>query len=1264
MADFRLGRLKFNWRGNWTASTAYVIDDIVKFGANSYVCIKNHTSTSNEQQWYSADLPLNWSLHTEGVRNRGAFVPDTFYKVNDIFKSANTQYIVGYAFTASSFDPVGYGTYVSVFATGLLGEGAYNSGQSYQPGDVVSYNGNSYVAITTAIADDIPAENLGTIWDIIAQGVNPVGIVTWSPTTQYAQGDLIQIGGDTFRYKIGVGYTNINPIVDTAAGGGGAGLGTAWSLFNTGLKFVGTYSSQTTYYRGHVVEYSSSAYVGVGTVAILNVTPGSDPNRWSALALGDSNALLTTKGDMLIRDASAPARLGIGFTYQSLGVGTDLVPQWMTIGDATRIYYVDPELGSDTFNGSTPDMAFRSLKYACENASAVTNITGFDYTKETGVSTITAPSHGILYPNILVQLKDIEFECLSGGRAFDIQTFVYSHTAGVATVNLVYPDADAGNPNLFAGQIVRLRNLQFTCPGGSGITTTIFPDGSSNYGFNFPILSVNGPDEFVIDVGVSTIPHTWVSGGTAFVGFDTTIFPDDVTKSYFRVDTILDNDTFVVTAGISTIDHEYVSGGKVVNLSPAVIKLSASEFAEQLPITVHPFTSIVGSTLRSSKVRPADGLSPDGITPNKRQKMFKLSDATTIQGINVSGLVGFAYNESSPFELDKTTVRTGVGTTACGIFFNFNEKSPILNKSPYVKDCTSFSDPANDGTGHGGGVGVFLDGSLHNEGFKTMVFDAYTNVNSDGAGFILDRDTGAEIVSCFTYYCRWGYYSGGGSRIRSVGGNNSYGDYGVIASGFSTSEVAITGRVFGDRIDIQYPASLGGTIAVGDTFIGQTTKARGWIINDQRTSDRFYIKYEDGYGNPATGIGTTALAPGEIVDTIGVGYTGVFAVQANADAAYKGQRGAILEVDDLSAEPTVGAAIGFTTTGIGTDANYYIINNVTGFTTNYTLRSSVSGVTTYFNRATLRLSPAKGPGSPDTRGLFAGADNQTGGGSRIEIRSKFSNARLTGHDFLSVGVGNKVETNYPNVNEALVAQGNETSTFGPGKVFYVSTDQGGNFRVGDFFSVNQLTGAATLDATAFNLSGLSELRLGSLGGQVGEAINEFSSDETMAGDSNTAVPTEKALVGYLKRDNMGTDAMVPPKGTTAQRPTGANRKTGNLRYNTDLNAFETWNGTAWVPVGGLSQKEVSSNYNAGSFEHLWINTTSAAVTVTLPATPNKGDLIRFMDVANTFDTNNLTINRNGNPIGGLAENMTVNTEGAAFDLIFYDNTRGWRIFTV
>ena len=49
MADFKLGRLKYKRKGDWAGSTAYVIDDIVKFGGNSYVCTTNHTSAANEK---------------------------------------------------------------------------------------------------------------------------------------------------------------------------------------------------------------------------------------------------------------------------------------------------------------------------------------------------------------------------------------------------------------------------------------------------------------------------------------------------------------------------------------------------------------------------------------------------------------------------------------------------------------------------------------------------------------------------------------------------------------------------------------------------------------------------------------------------------------------------------------------------------------------------------------------------------------------------------------------------------------------------------------------------------------------------------------------------------------------------------------------------------------------------------------------------------------------------------------------------------------
>jgi hypothetical protein len=136
-------------------------------------------------------------------------------------------------------------------------------------------------------------------------------------------------------------------------------------------------------------------------------------------------------------------------------------------------------------------------------------------------------------------------------------------------------------------------------------------------------------------------------------------------------------------------------------------------------------------------------------------------------------------------------------------------------------------------------------------------------------------------------------------------------------------------------------------------------------------------------------------------------------------------------------------------------------------------------------------------------------------GQAVKIRYKYSQARLTGHDFLNIGFGNKTETNYPGTPSYAIKQGNEVIERDTGRVYFVSTDQSGNFRVGNYFRIDQATGRATLDASAFDLSGLTSLRLGSIGAQLGEAINEFSADGTLAGNSNLAVPTEQAVKTYV-----------------------------------------------------------------------------------------------------------------------------------------------------
>jgi hypothetical protein len=134
----------------------------------------------------------------------------------------------------------------------------------------------------------------------------------------------------------------------------------------------------------------------------------------------------------------------------------------------------------------------------------------------------------------------------------------------------------------------------------------------------------------------------------------------------------------------------------------------------------------------------------------------------------------------------------------------------------------------------------------------------------------------------------------------------------------------------------------------------------------------------------------------------------------------------------------------------------------------------------------------------------------------VTTRLKYSQVRLTGHDFLYIGTGGAAETNYPFVDVSTAVQSQQTLATNGGRNFFTSTDQDGNFNVGNLFSVQQATGTATLNATAFNLSGLQSLQLGSVTVGTGSAtITQFSADPYFTANSDNIVPTQRAIKSYI-----------------------------------------------------------------------------------------------------------------------------------------------------
>ena len=148
---------------------------------------------------------------------------------------------------------------------------------------------------------------------------------------------------------------------------------------------------------------------------------------------------------------------------------------------------------------------------------------------------------------------------------------------------------------------------------------------------------------------------------------------------------------------------------------------------------------------------------------------------------------------------------------------------------------------------------------------------------------------------------------------------------------------------------------------------------------------------------------------------------------------------------------------------------------------------------------------------PDERTtLFAGL----AGGERAKITRRISNLRATNHDFADVGTGSYNTTNYPNAiygEPKSPSFTRETDESEGGRVFYTSTDQDGNFRVGEFFKIDQGTGEITFNArlALSNVNGLQFSR--------GVEVKEFSVDEEFTDNAPDAVPTEFATRQYIDK---------------------------------------------------------------------------------------------------------------------------------------------------
>ena len=1165
MADFRLGRLKFNWRGAWSTNTAYVIDDIIKFGANTYVCTSNHTSVADETDWYTTDLS-KFSLHTEGIQDRGAWTTGYYYKINDLLTYGNTSYRVTTAFTAgATFSTANLVEYLRGFEY----EDTWNSSTEYQQGDVVNYGGYSYVA-TSINTNKPPSHYLAADWDVITTGFDVVG--AYSTTTDYKPGDVVQQGG--YAYVAITTSINIEP-TNTAS----------WDLIVKGIDWRGAFSTATTYQLGDAVSRNSSSYISVAST-----NQGNDPatdttgEYWNPLTAGVETNVMTTAGDMIIRSGSGSARLPVGAGASVLAVSSSGYPEWQSNNVTDPVYYVAEE-GADTNSGENISNAFatigKALSVATGNATiyvkagvysetlplvvpAEVTVVGdnirttevvaaggngnhWDLTLDTAIADVAFGAE-ITFSNgakgtyidsdthdkVIELIRDTNFAAPASSTTIT-QVNGSTYTTATVTVSAASNRLNTESKMFLMSDKTMLKDLQMRGLTGYAIAGQAHQATGSISGTT---LTTTG---LIDDLVGTTITGTGVASGTKIVNII-----NATTAQVSNAQTV-NSTTLTFTAPPQDINNATVKG-VFVSLNPGT------------PITKSPYISQCSAFSTGGTGAKVDGrihraFPPNSATPSNKSIVFdsftNIHDNGVSFWVTNNGAAEFVscfsyYSHISYAATRGGRIRSLAGNSSWGTYglvssgYNFDETPLTGNVSGLqVKFATQsvtgsgFSE-GDTFVGSASGAMGYINSSQSDKliynlmsagplGVGTGFAPAETITSSNGTTAQLLANTDANTgINGFTFpMTNLPAVVDDGGSVEFVTGSGNGGANNQTITGadeFTYVISSVSNNAPDDRGTMTVSRGVLGSVAAGHTGgtsniisypeTGNTTT----LITAATPSDTtIYLASTTGFvQNGFAKVGNELMKITNVLSSTSL-EVARSSQGSGAAASYNSGEGAIAIGASVAVNSQLFADVASNDTGIQ-------VKPMTGFTDSMFIK-----VDTEFIDVNTAIA--------DTIGLkiVVFAEEKAAhafDGQSMKIRYLYSQGRFTGHDFLQVGTGGTTTSNWPGVPTQDPVQTQEVVEDFPGRVFYVSADSNGNFRVGKYFKVNQATGSATLNASAFDLSGLTSLRLGSIGAQLGAQINEFSTDGTLSQNSNQKVPTQAAVKTYVdgKLGNLGKTA--------------------------------------------------------------------------------------------------------------------------------------------
>ena len=349
----------------------------------------------------------------------------------------------------------------------------------------------------------------------------------------------------------------------------------------------------------------------------------------------------------------------------------------------------------------------------------------------------------------------------------------------------------------------------------------------------------------------------------------------------------------------------------------------------------------------------------------------------------------------------------------------------IITKGPYIRNCTNFIPNS---------IGAKIDGfnsdpgdKLNNIGVQgSFNVDSYTQYNQGGIGVSVTNGAYAQLVSLFTICDDIAVYTGGGGQCDLTNSNSSFGTKGLVSQGVGDQTSKCIDRYTGSVSATA--AQLQDVVVISE--IGNNKPYSGQAIY----FDKIYYEV-DSIVISSGGTGYTAAPTVTIDSPTGPGV----AVDSTAVATIS--NGSVTTID--------------------------IISNGTQYTEvpNVVIGSPDVGINTATATAVLRpiyysvFSAIEPSAGVSTVTLATNLNNNISIGTTAYL-SRRSLQIVSSQSFQYIGAGNTIETAYPSKGGVTI-QENEVVKLDGGEVVYTSTDQDGNFRIGDGVNIDQAAGAIT-----------------------------------------------------------------------------------------------------------------------------------------------------------------------------------------------------------